>query len=190
MVYQDPECQILYPAARLLNLYPYPNLVDLAQAIVLAMRKIGIDCETPSDHVSWLSGLSFFSWRGGRGGGFGFVRFRVPRPFVSKFSDSSTCFSLFCLFLLCSTQTTPISGISFFICHRGLPSYRLLLTSWFSLSDKLWLDNQQPHHHRPSSLNKKSLSSTVPGSTTVINGGSTAECFMFDQVIASLIYQL
>lgn len=30
----------------------YRNLVDSAQAIVLAMRKIGIDCETPSNRVS------------------------------------------------------------------------------------------------------------------------------------------
>jgi hypothetical protein len=29
----------------------YHNLVDSAQAIVLAMRKIGIDCETPSNRV-------------------------------------------------------------------------------------------------------------------------------------------
>jgi guanine nucleotide-binding protein G(i) subunit alpha len=30
----------------------YRNLVDSAQAIILAMRKIGVDCETPSNHVS------------------------------------------------------------------------------------------------------------------------------------------
>ena len=30
----------------------YWNLVDSAQAIVLAMRKIAVDCETPSNHVS------------------------------------------------------------------------------------------------------------------------------------------
>jgi G-protein alpha subunit len=35
----------------------YRNLVDSAQAIVLAMRKIGIDCETPSNRVSYLSCL-------------------------------------------------------------------------------------------------------------------------------------
>ena len=44
----------------------YPNLVDSAQAIVLAMRKIGIDCETPSNRVSglvFLGGLSMTdSW--------------------------------------------------------------------------------------------------------------------------------
>src|ERR1700691_2907864 len=38
----------------------YRNLVDSAQAIVLAMRNIGIDCETPSNWVStyWLLLLS------------------------------------------------------------------------------------------------------------------------------------
>ena len=30
----------------------YRNLVDSAQAIILAMRKIGVDCETPSNRVS------------------------------------------------------------------------------------------------------------------------------------------
>jgi hypothetical protein len=30
----------------------YRNLVNSAQAIVLAVRKIGIDCETPSNRVS------------------------------------------------------------------------------------------------------------------------------------------
>lgn len=29
----------------------YRNLVDSAQAIILAMRKIGIDCETPANRV-------------------------------------------------------------------------------------------------------------------------------------------
>jgi guanine nucleotide-binding protein subunit alpha len=37
----------------------YQNLVDSTQAIVLAMQKIGIDCETPSNRVSW----SFFGLR-------------------------------------------------------------------------------------------------------------------------------
>ena len=32
----------------------YRNLVDSAQAIVLAMRKIGLDCETPGNRVSRL----------------------------------------------------------------------------------------------------------------------------------------
>jgi hypothetical protein len=32
----------------------YRNLVDSAHSIVLAMRKIGIDCETPSNRVSIL----------------------------------------------------------------------------------------------------------------------------------------
>jgi hypothetical protein len=32
----------------------YRNLVDSAQAIVLSMRKIGIDCETPSNRVRYL----------------------------------------------------------------------------------------------------------------------------------------
>jgi guanine nucleotide-binding protein G(i) subunit alpha len=30
----------------------YCNLVDSAQAVVLAMRKIGIDCEMPNNRVS------------------------------------------------------------------------------------------------------------------------------------------
>lgn len=33
----------------------YRNLVDSAQAIILAMRKIGLDCETPSNRVSLSS---------------------------------------------------------------------------------------------------------------------------------------
>jgi hypothetical protein len=35
------------------------NLIDSAQAIVLAMRKIGIDCETPSNRVSRVSFILF-----------------------------------------------------------------------------------------------------------------------------------
>jgi len=93
----------------------YRNLVDSAQAIVLAMRKIGIDCETPSNRTN---------------------------------------------------------------CDRII-DYRIT-------SD-------------PSSLNKRSPSSTVPGSATVVNGvdvsgigngGGTAEGFVFDSEIASLIHQL
>jgi hypothetical protein len=45
----------------LLN-YRTTNLVDSAQAIVLAMRKIRIDCETPSNRVSILSILCRFHW--------------------------------------------------------------------------------------------------------------------------------
>ena len=30
----------------------YRNLVDSAQAIILAMRKIGVECETPCNRVS------------------------------------------------------------------------------------------------------------------------------------------
>ena len=43
----------------------YRNLVDSVQAIALAMRKIGVDCETPSNHVSLSISLSFFVsiWR-------------------------------------------------------------------------------------------------------------------------------
>ena len=37
----------------------YRNLVDSAQAIVLAMRKIGVDSETPSNCVSLLISLFF-----------------------------------------------------------------------------------------------------------------------------------
>jgi hypothetical protein len=40
----------------------YRNLVDSAQAIVLAMRKIAIDCETPSNRVSSLFGSSSVSF--------------------------------------------------------------------------------------------------------------------------------
>jgi len=122
-------------------------------------------------------------------GGFGFVRFPCTPPFRFKVFRLLYLFLFVLPVLAMFDSNHSISGISF-ICHRGLSSYCLLLTSWFSLSDKLWLDNQQPHHHRPSSLNKKSLSSNVPGSTTVINGGSIAECFMFDPVIASLIHRL
>jgi guanine nucleotide-binding protein subunit alpha len=42
----------------------------------------------------------------------------------------------------------------------------------------------------PSSLNKKSPASTIPGSATVIKGGGTAEGFVFDPEIASLVHQL
>ena len=57
----------------------YRNLVDSAQAIVLAMRKIGIDCETPSNRVSGClrNFRCFFFWAGG-GGGFGLVALVRP----------------------------------------------------------------------------------------------------------------
>lgn len=93
----------------------YKNLVDSAQAIVLAMRKIGIDCETPSNRTH---------------------------------------------------------------CDRII-DYRITTD--------------------PSNLNKKFPSSTIPGSATVVNGvdvsgfgngGGTAEGFIFDSEIASLIHQL
>lgn len=32
----------------------YRNLLDSAHAVVLAMRKIGVDCETPENRVSGL----------------------------------------------------------------------------------------------------------------------------------------
>ena len=41
-----------------------------------------------------------------------------------------------------------------------------------------------------SNLNKKFPFGTIPGSATVINGGGTAEGFIFDSEIASLIHQL
>jgi hypothetical protein len=31
----------------------YKNVLDSAQAIVLAMRKIGVDCVVPANRVSW-----------------------------------------------------------------------------------------------------------------------------------------
>jgi hypothetical protein len=46
------QMKIIHQKLLTYHMTVHRNLVDSAQAIVLAMRKIGIDCETPSNWVS------------------------------------------------------------------------------------------------------------------------------------------
>jgi hypothetical protein len=97
----------------------YRNLVDSAQAIVLALRKIAIDCETPSNRVSWPSCLSLF---GGERNlvwcAFGY--FTHPTLPFRRFLPCYPC--LFSLFLLSSSHATPL-----FLAH--LPTRHITLSS-------------------------------------------------------------
>ena len=89
----------------------YRNLVDSAQAI----RTIGIDCETPSNRIHSLCCLSFI-W-GGR---------RVPRPFVSMFSDFLTLFIRFSFHYSCDVHLKPLLlGFIFFF---DLPPRPIILS--------------------------------------------------------------
>src|ERR1700733_996200 len=85
----------------------YRNLVDSAQAIVLAMRKIAIDCETPSNRVSSLFGSSSVSFSLGR---LGLGRFRVEvfrLSFIFTFSCSRRFHLL--VFFIFSTSSYRLS---------------------------------------------------------------------------------
>jgi hypothetical protein len=74
--------------------YRMTNLVDSAQAIVLAMRKIEIDCETPSNRVSILR----------------FCRFRC------------TSVWLLCIFTFLRSCSFRLSYPSVFVSSRSVPS--------------------------------------------------------------------
>jgi hypothetical protein len=124
-------------------------------------------------------------------------RFRVTRLFVSKFSDFHSSLPIPVLF---------VSISEYFLFH-----FQYIISSplsrLFTRPDSSKFPPPQTNCDRiidyhittNPSLNKKSPSSTVPGSAIVVNsvdvsgigsGGGTAEGCVFDLEIASLIHQL
>jgi hypothetical protein len=131
----------------------YRNLVDSAQAIVLAMRKIGIDCETLSNRVSPCCFLPYFLSMLGvdvLSCAFDYLLlfplfyFNTPQPPLLPFRASgAACLDRLPISALppssprcrLSTASSP---------HKHLSTHSL---THLALLDELRSHNQLPHHH-------------------------------------------